>query len=332
MTGIWFSGHNNVRYSFLIPRMLRIQTHFVHIRGPRLLRGLQYRVIRRFQPALMSYLAQRARRRFSYSFVTDIKNLRYPVGMAVVDMDDPNYTDEEVELLNLPHVACVVVPLEAAAEKYRQAGVRTPIRVIEQGHNVSGLPSRATLRSQRVLIGFASPFLLGENDIGDAESMYNFQELLVEMWPQIRARCPDTELVLVGQAGRHFRRQALATRGVRLLGAMPAEDVRLFHRSIDIGVYPRRIDHVRSSLKIVEMIASGTPVVGFKAPPMDEVVQSGCGVAVASQSEFVDACVWLALDRDRRLRMSAAGLNWGASRDWDTLGRRYNQLIDEFLS
>ena len=54
-------------------------------------------------------------------------------GPIVADVDDPFFTEREVELLKSPNVAAYVVTAEHAAQRYEELGVRAPWHVIPQG-------------------------------------------------------------------------------------------------------------------------------------------------------------------------------------------------------
>ena len=330
MTGIWFSGHNNVRYASLIPRLARLDPQFVQIRGPRLVRSAQYRLLGPYQQSLIGALNRRAQERYDYTLVTDYRQLANVTMTAVVDVDDPNYTAEEVHLLNSPKVACVVVPIEAARDKYLSMGVRNRIEVVAHGHNAEFVSARSHRehQSRGLVFGFAAPFLLsGEG----TDPMYNVDELVFDWWPRIHSKCANARLALVGKPGRRLQRKVEDSQGVLLLGTLSASEVRAFHAQIDIGIYPRRIDHVRSSLKVVEMVASGTPIVGFDVPPTVPVRESGCGSIVDDVDELIHECIRIGTNHSLRSNMAEGGLRWGRGCTWDAIATEYADLLDEVL-
>jgi polysaccharide biosynthesis protein PslH len=87
-------------------------------------------------------------------------------------------------------------------------------------------------------------------------------QLLEHVFPAVRQECPDARLLLVGRNPPDSLRQQVAMRpGVELHGSVP--DVRPFLTRAGMLVVPLRIGG-GSRLKILEALASGTPVVSTR--------------------------------------------------------------------
>ena len=125
-TSIWFKGHNNPRYAELLPRLDRLDPYLVTCSDERIVRGLQYRAYRWSRtvrnPAVMGI----AGRRYRSLFTADNEQIAGFRGAVVSDVDDPRFTEREVELLNRPNVAAYVVTAERAARRFESLGVTKP--------------------------------------------------------------------------------------------------------------------------------------------------------------------------------------------------------------
>ncbi len=126
-------------------------------------------------------------------------------------------------------------------------------------------------------------------------------ELVVNVWPLVRARAPDARLIV---AGRGTDRLGLrTTNGVTVLGEI--ESARELLGELSVLVFPL----LRGSgmkVKVLEAIASGVPVVA--TPAGAEGIEAGPGVAVRTGADaLAEATAELLGDRAlRRERGSAA--------------------------
>ena len=129
-TSIWFKGHNNPRYAELLPRLRRLDRYLVTCSDERIVRGVQYRAYRWSSPARNPAVMRLGARRYQSLFTADNAQIADFPGPVVTDVDDPTFTEREVELLNRPNLAAYVVTAERAARRFESLGVEKPFHVI----------------------------------------------------------------------------------------------------------------------------------------------------------------------------------------------------------
>jgi glycosyltransferase involved in cell wall biosynthesis len=334
---LWFKGHNNPRYSELLPRLARLDRFLVPISDKRAIRSAQYRAFRatrRLHNPLVGHLAGR---RYRTMFTVDNELIPLFAGDVVSDNDDPKFTPAEVSLLNRPNVTAYVVTAERAAREYERLGVHKPWHVIPQGFSSAALSAeRAQLIARRehksgIVVGYMAAWLLTQGDRGGENALYNVDHLL-ELWDEIRVRLPEATLWLIGGASDRVRARVGGRSDIRLLGRLPRDEALNTAANFDVALYPRTEDQGIRSSKVGEYIGLGLPTVSYDFEVTDELRETGAGMLVATPREFVDAVVRLATDSDQRQSIAANARSAGAARDWDVLARGYAELLDRYLS
>src|SRR3974390_3627014 len=81
-----------------------------------------------------------------------------------------------------------------------------------------------------------------------------------EIWPEIAARHPELEFIIVGRRPSAAVR-ALASQRIRVTGTV--DDVRRFYTSAVVVIAPLRVG-AGTRLKILEAMAAGVPVVSTR--------------------------------------------------------------------
>lgn len=328
---------NNARYESLLPYLDRVDSLMLTCSARRIVRGLQFRALDAsigFHGRALFGMASRA---YRYGFLTNIKHLAYVDFPVVVDMDDPFFTEKEVSALRSSrHVAAVVVTNGAAADRYRELGLTCPIHVIGHGLRPFGTDpalvrkARERKRPDELTVGYVAAWHLTARDRG-AGPLYNVDHLIDELWPRVAAACPRARLWLVGGAGRDLERKLGHRRDIELVGHVPAEEVPAYMAAFDVGIYPRRIAHERSSVKVAQFVGCAVPVVGYRGVPTELIGRSECGLIADSADEFAASLVRLLDDTSLRSRLSANARAAAHHVDWNVLAGAYARLLDDVL-
>ena len=337
-TSIWFRDHNNPRYAELLPRLHRLDPYLFVCARPRIVRGLQYRSYRASTPVRVPALMKLAGRRYRGMLTVSNEQIPWFPGPVVVDVDDPFFTEREVELLSSPNLAAYVVTAERAGRRLQSLGVDRPVHVIPQGISLSTVTDDLVAEARRlraggeIVVGYMAAFLLSEGDRGGDSALYNVDHLL-ELWEEIHARAPEARLWLVGGASDRVRQRVGGRADVVLLGRLPRDRALAHTANFDIALYPRTRDQGVRAAKIAEYMGLGVPTVSYDFAVTDELRETGAGVLVTSPRAFVDAVVSLARDASARGTLADAAAAAGRARDWDVLARRYEvEILDRYLT
>jgi glycosyltransferase involved in cell wall biosynthesis len=331
----WYRGHNNARYSELLPRLQRIRPYLLTFPRARLARAASERAWRAVRRPVEPTLLHLLERRHPYAFVTDLQQLASLTVPVVVDVDDLAFTDENAALLRRANVAAYTVTDTWAANRLEELGVEHPWHLIPQGVALDQLDRAevdefARLRDGRPIVGYIAAFLLLTGDRGGEKAVYNVGHLL-ELWEEIRARVPEALLWLVGDASRRLRERLRGRADVTLFGHVPRGRLLALASNFDVALYPRTHDPGIRASKIAEYFGAGAPVVGYDHRVVQDVREAGAGILVSSPREFVDAVEGLLTDDVERARLAAAASVAGADRDWRKLAARYADLLDLHL-
>jgi glycosyltransferase involved in cell wall biosynthesis len=337
LLSIWFRGHNNPRYAELLPRLERLDACLPRLSDRRVPRGLQYRAFRATRGALYAAALRRASRRYESLLSLDVSQIAHFRGPIVVDVDDPYYTERDVELLARPNVAVYVVTDERAARRYESLGLQTPWEVIPQGVSLRSVTpelradAAARRRPGRIVVGWMAAHLLTDGDRGAEGPLYNVDHLL-ELWDEIHTRAPRAELWLVGGPSERLRRRLDGREDVVLFGRLPRERALATAAAFDVSVYPRTQDTGIRAAKVAELIGLGVPIVSYDYEVTANVREAGAGLLVGTPREFVEAVVRLVEQDAERGALSEAARRAGAELDWDLLARRYeDEVLNRFL-
>ncbi|HEY3396315.1 MAG TPA: glycosyltransferase family 4 protein [Armatimonadota bacterium] len=163
---------------------------------------------------------------------------------------------------------------------------------------------------------------------------------LLEAVARLEAKRTDFEVHLGGSAFTHYRRAgseeldrevraragALAT--VRLIGHVAHEDLPALLRTMDIGVVPSTYDDP-FPLVPLEMMASGLPVVAFRAGGLPEAVVDGeTGFLVENRNVEALAAALERLIEDAHLRQEMSAQARRRVEQFFTWDRHVDQLLE----
>lgn len=329
----WYRGHNNPRYAELLPRLERVDTRVLTFPRQRVLRFPLERSWRAAKPRLEPRLLHRLERRYPYAFVTDVPQLSLLTRPAVADVDDPYFSEAEIE--GLKRVAAYVVTAESAARRFEAAGVDRPWHLVPQGVALDTLdPARTREIRDRlggdVVVGYTAAYLLLPGDRGGGNPLYDVSHLL-ELWDQIAPRVPQARLWLVGTPSAQLSERVSGRPDVLLTGRVPQADVLSYVSNFDVALYPRAADQGVRAVKTAEYLGVGAPVVSYDYDVVADVKQAGAGILVDEPRAFVEAVERLVRDGALRAEVAARAKRAGAERDWRVLAERYNAILDQHL-
>lgn len=337
LASIWFHGHVNPRYAELLHRLERLDACLPRFSDKRIPRGLQYRAFRATRPISYRVVLGRAHHGYRNLLSLDFEQLGIWKGNAVMDADDPIFTERELHLLSAPAVKAYVVTAERAARKYESLGVDKPWVVIPQG--VSLRSATPELRAEAAkakrpgepVVGWMAAFMLTEGDRDADNALYNVDHLL-DLWDEIHARVPNARLWLVGGPSARLRRRLEGRDDVVLFGRLPRERALAVAAQFDVAVYPRTADMGIQAAKVAEFMGLGVPTVSYDYEVTENLRETGAGILVPGPREFADAVATLLEDEPARAEIADVALRAGAKLDWDVLARRYEtEVLDRYL-
>jgi polysaccharide biosynthesis protein PslH len=145
-----------------------------------------------------------------------------------------------------------------------------------------------------------------------------------EVYPRIRARAPGVRLVITGDSGGHTLPDAP---NVTLTGLVP--DVRPLLGAAAVSIAPVRVGG-GTRLKVLEAMASGTPVVGTVKAVEGLDVRDGEHVLVSDSAEgFADAVLALLHNPTLSRQIAAGARNLVEQRyDWKRASASFLTLVE----
>lgn len=175
-----------------------------------------------------------------------------------------------------------------------------------------------------------TPTVLFTGTFGYAPNAEALRWLLAEIWPAVRAKRPDAELLVVGK-GVPDEIAALADDSVTLAGWVP-EMQPWFDRARVVIVPMRSGGGTR--LKVLDGLASGRPLVSTTMGAMGVDVVDGEQVVLADgAAAFADATVAILDDPERGARIGAAGRKVAEDvYDWRAIGERLDGALRELVA
>jgi glycosyltransferase involved in cell wall biosynthesis len=330
---VWYRGHTNRRYAELVPRLERVDAYLLWVPKQRIPRGLVYRAIAR-SLGPRAALVRAGSRRYRSLFAAELEQVEHFSGPAVVDLDDPSFSDREAWLLERPNVLAYTVTARRAVERLGALGVEKPGYVVPQGSPpVDPARASAARRSRRpgeLVLGYVAAWLLLDGDRGGGNPLYNVEHLL-ELWEEIRSRLPAARLWLVGEPSQRLRARLGRRDDVLLTGRLPPPDALAHAACFDVALYPRTADQGVRAVKIAEYLTAGVPTVAYDHEVVGDLRESAAGILVSSPREFAEAAVGLAQDEPARRALASAAASAGRQRDWDALAAQMAEILDRHL-
>lgn len=152
--------------------------------------------------------------------------------------------------------------------------------------------------------------------------------LLIEAWPELRARHPRAQLVLVGQGPLEEEIRKHELPGVHLAGLLRGDDLAAAYASADLFVFPSTTETFGNSL--LEAMASGLPTVAAGAGGVLDFAEHGRNawlVEGESAEALRDGLERLMGDASLRRQLAEGGLATAAERSWNAI---FDRLIADY--
>lgn len=338
----WLRGHNNPSYVELFARLgAVVDFRKVMFSRQRVVSAMQYRLWTALsERAIYPSVFRRLGRRYSTLFTVDPRQIPHWGKDAVVDMNDPNYDVAMLRLLNQPQVKAIVVSTERTKETLDGLGVAAPVHIIPQivsvWHDAAG--TRAVRERYRkgtdIVVGYLAPTLTTTRD-GPQRWRRGIDDLdlLLEAVERARKTEPRIKVWLLGVPSASLKRYATEKPWVTLFGYVPPAQIFNYVANFDIGAYGRTLVLPRGSfsVKLVQYMACGLPIVSTAVEEALMVEDARCGIVCRTEKEFADALLDLAQSPQSRERLGAPGREYVKPHtDWSHLPH-YERIVRDVV-
>lgn len=326
--GVRTRGHQNIRYRELLPRLSSAKGYYYWIpasgRARRVLRwlGMEFpfgsRVLRHIAKHHDVLLATDS------GPITWADLVRRFQGPVIVDLDDPGELEDEVPTLNRPNVIAVVTTTEMLRRTLIEAGVRTSIHVVPQAVPDAWL--EVDRQESGLIVGVAQARLSLSNDNYSVNAV-------VEAVAASRATIPGVRLELVGRATPGLERYVKDTSWISLRGYVRHERLPLVMRRWAIAAYPRPLDWSgRLSIKLLEYMALGLPVLGTSVSEMRAIAHSGAVLQASTALEWTQQLDRLCQDPALRSRLGLAGRAFAQRFAVSRVAAEYDEVLRSIMA
>ncbi len=339
----WFRGHNNPSHAALFARLgAVVEFNKVTFSRRRMVRALQYRLWMGLRERVIYPLVlRRLSQRYNTLFTVDPRQVPFWEKNVIVDMNDPNYDPATLRLLSLPQVKAIVVSTKRTKEALHKLGVPTPVYVIPQVVPVQVDPrDRQVIRERfrnedEVVAGYLAPSLSMKGDgAGRWRQGMDDLDLLFAAVEQARKDAPHIRLWLFGVPSASVRRYAEGKSWITLFGYVPLPQVLSYVANFDIGAYPRTLALPQGafSMKLIQYMAFGLPVVSTAVEETLMLEEAGCGIVCRSEEDFSAALVDLARSPEKRAELGRPGKEYARTHThWSHLPN-YEGIVRDVLS
>lgn len=224
---------------------------------------------------------------------------RFDVKNQILHVDDPTYTDKELldihdwQNFNSKHgYKSILVCTNSFSSEWFQSKLNgIQIIIIEQGFHDFQLNDNS--KPSKFSIVYTSPYIDFEGDKNSKHSTWGAHHLINELIPQISKMDPDIEIHLIGKLGSNAVMALSKYTNLTLYGRVDfLENIRILS-TCTIGIYPRKIDHKRSILKIYTYLGAGLPIVTYDLIDTEVVKKNRLGFSVTDTNEFVSKVIEL---------------------------------------
>jgi glycosyltransferase involved in cell wall biosynthesis len=144
---------------------------------------------------------------------------------------------------------------------------------------------------------------------------------------------PCVQLRLVGKPSPRLEARSEQLDSLQLVGYREHHQLPEEYAAADIGVYPRSSDMGgRGSIKILECLAAGLPLVCTSASEAHDATSSGAALAADDAHTFGGSILTLVENWELRNILGQRGLHYAEDFSWDAIAPAYDAALDELLS
>lgn len=164
------------------------------------------------------------------------------------------------------------------------------------------------------------------------------QDVLLDVWPEVRRARPDAHLVLVGEGSLRARlaRRAARVDGAHVVGPVTWDELPAAYAALDLFAMPVRtrlagLDVEGLGISMLEAQAAGRPVVTGRSGGAPETVRdprAGSVVDGRDAREVAAALVRWLDDAEGRTAVRTLGPELARAWSWDTVAERFDTLVD----
>jgi hypothetical protein len=251
----------------------------------------------------------------------------------VVHIDDPTYTQEEIEKAKSWEKYCskngiesfIITTNQFTVNYFRKYLSKTHILIIEQGyHDIQTVKFDKKIFFSCV---YSSPFIHYGSDKHSNHSTWSANLLIEKIIPDLLEKDEGIVIELIGEVGRDAYSILSSFPNVYLHGQVGSEKNLEIISNCDLALYPRLIDHKRSILKIFTYVGAGIPVLSFDLVDTKVVKQHKLGFIVKSSDEFISKIIFLKNNPHLLHKIQENVINFRPNYSWNKLARK----LDDFM-
>ena len=284
---------NNARFSPLFQSTQKIRIVYFPGLPIKYTDQMLSRIFTNLQKLLYSKIA---RYQSIHFFGTD---LGFHNQIQILHIDDPVYSLEgennlrvwEENNLANRRISKIITTNTYTANWLKQNTKSSEIIIIEQGFHDLDLDQKK--QNHTFICGYSSPYIYYGKDEKSTKSPFNADVLINEIIPGLFMRDPYIEIYLIGKLGRHAKKAIRKYPNVVKFGRVDfVQNIHIL-AMCDIGIYPRKIDHKRSVLKIFTYLGAKLPIVTFDLIDTEIVKQQKLGLVSSTSSQFIENIIIL---------------------------------------
>jgi glycosyltransferase involved in cell wall biosynthesis len=338
---LWSERYSNPRYAELIPRLERL--FFAPIRQRAGLLGrLDGAVARRLRFIERRNLAWYRQAGLRLLLTPNPEQVALFPGPAVLDLDDPVVTPEELVALQARTLRHVIVTTEETGQYVRASNPAVDVTVIPQGvdlERASGahhdevrreILMRAGLPLETVIVGYHAPFVCLSGDRGFKDEMFRtfYADVLLSAIRRLWSDGISFVTVLVGKPSSTIEELARAEKRLVLAGYVDRDSLFDWVGAFDVGTYPRTVDFGgRQSVKLLEYMANSAAIAAMRTHETRLLEETGTGYTASDSEEFCAVLRRLIASRDERLSLVGRARVYVKEHDWRMLAARYDEVL-----